>query len=83
MQVVFKQNQMLSFSTDTTEVFGRKIGLAGYLFGCWHENLSRPFGKGRKSYIVCLDCGARRHFDPNTFRTFGSFHFPPIASSSN
>lgn len=58
--------------------FGEKVGLLAKLFGCGHQNLSRPFSRGKTGYRVCLGCGARRHFDPETLRTFGSFYYPPI-----
>jgi hypothetical protein len=77
MQSVFRQTRIFFSPEPNAEIFGKKIGLIGNLFGCWHEELSRPFGKGRASYRACLNCGARKHFDPNTFVTSGSFYFPP------
>ena len=74
---VTKQNQIPPMSEQNFEAFGRKIGLAGFLFGCRHNNLSRPFTYGENSYRVCLQCGARRHFDPETLTTFGAFYYPP------
>jgi hypothetical protein len=61
-----------------TLVFGRKMGLMSKLFGCWHKNISRPFSQGKTSYRNCLDCGARRQFNPETLKTYGHFHFPPV-----
>lgn len=58
-------------------IFGKKLGLMAKFFGCWHENLSRPFGQGKIAYRVCLTCGARRQFNPETLQTYGSFYFPP------
>lgn len=77
MQTVITQNRISNSSNPQSEVFGNKIGLIGKLFGCWHKDLSRPFGIGRNSYIECLNCGARKHFDQNTLTTYGEFHFPP------
>lgn len=74
MQAVLKQNAL------TSRTFGDKIGFFGKLFGCWHKQISRPFTIGRDSYRACLDCGARKHFDPQTLKTYGSFHYPPAAS---
>ena len=59
-------------------VFGEKVGFLGNLFGCWHENLSRPFEQYNSAYIACLDCGARKQFNNKTFKTFGAFYHPPI-----
>jgi len=59
-------------------VFGKKVGFFGKLFGCWHENLSRPFGQSSTAYRTCLECGARKHFNPETLKTYGAFHYPPI-----
>ena len=61
-----------------TLVFGRKMGLISKLFGCWHENLSRPFNYGKTAYRSCLQCGARKQFNPDTFKTVGNFYFPPV-----
>jgi DNA-directed RNA polymerase specialized sigma24 family protein len=58
-------------------VFGQKVGLIAKLFGCWHENLSRPFGSGRSAYRACLNCGARKRFNTETLETYGTFYFPP------
>lgn len=65
---------------------GTKIGLVGKLFGCWHKRLSRPFtqGTGRKvSYRACLECGARRKFDTDSFKTSGPFYYPPKERPEN
>lgn len=59
-------------------VFGTKLGLAARLFGCWHEDVGRPFVRGKSAYRTCLKCGARRQFDPATLVTFGSFYSAPV-----
>jgi hypothetical protein len=59
-------------------VFGKKIGLITKLFGCWHDNLSRPFTQDKTAYRSCLDCGARRQFNAETLETHGNFYCPPI-----
>jgi hypothetical protein len=59
-------------------VFGQKVNLVTKLFGCWHKNISRPFIQGETSYRSCLQCGARKQFNPETLETFGSFYFPPL-----
>jgi hypothetical protein len=56
---------------------GQKIGLMGKIFGCWHKDLSRPFTENKSSYRVCTECGARREFDTKTFKTLGTFYYPP------
>lgn len=58
-------------------VFGKKIGFFTKMFGCWHGNVSRPFMRGKTAYRSCLQCGARKQFNPETLETFGSFYFPP------
>lgn len=58
-------------------VFGQKVGLFAKLFGCWHNNVSRPFVQGNTAYRSCLQCGARKQFNPETLETYGSFYFPP------
>ena len=61
-----------------TLVFGEKVGLVAKLFGCWHENMSRPFGQGKIVYRACLNCGARKQFNTETLQTFGKFYYPPL-----
>ncbi len=64
-------------------VFGEKVGLLGKIFGCWHEDMSRPFSHEHIAYRSCMKCGARKQFDSETLRTHGSFYFPPIVKTSN
>jgi hypothetical protein len=59
-------------------VFGQKMGLITKLFGCWHNDISRPFVQGKTAYRSCLQCGARKQFNPETLETHGSFYFPPV-----
>jgi hypothetical protein len=61
-----------------SRVFGRELGLITRLIGCSHKNLSRPFVEGNISYKSCLTCGARKHFDPDTFESHGKFYYPPV-----
>lgn len=58
-------------------VFGKRVGLLVKFFGCEHRNISRPFTEGKVNYRTCLQCGARRQFNPDTFETFGEFYYPP------
>ncbi len=59
-------------------VFGQKMSLVAKLFGCWHNNISRPFVQGKTAFRCCLQCGARKQFNPETLETQGSFYFPPV-----
>ena len=59
-------------------VFGQKVGIMTKLFGCWHENISRPFTQGKTAYRSCLKCGARKPFNTETLQTHGQYYFPPI-----
>jgi hypothetical protein len=49
------------------------------LFGCWHREMSRPITRNRKTYCVCLDCGARRAFDTEQWKMVGPYfcEIPP------
>lgn len=81
MQAVLEQIKITeSLVNQTGETFGIKIGLLAQLFGCWHKQISRPFTIGNDSYRACLHCGARKPFDTETLKTFGSFHYPPTVS---
>lgn len=62
-------------------VFGKKIGLIGRMFGCFHRNLSRPFTRDEVSYRSCLECGARKRFDTDSLRTFRTFYYPPESNA--
>jgi hypothetical protein len=61
--------------TSDEELFGRKIGFFGSLFGCWHRRLSKPIG----DHQTCLECGARKKFDKINLTTSGRFYYPPSA----
>jgi hypothetical protein len=78
MQLILEQNFIAENAINRTDgAFGAKIGLFGKIFGCWHSGLSRPFTNAAGSYRVCMECGARRPFDTETLKTFGSFYYPP------
>jgi hypothetical protein len=55
----------------------QKIGLLGTLFGCWHKRLTKPMTVKNDSYRACLECGARRKFNTENFKTSGPFYYPP------
>ena len=81
MQAILEQNKIAdSIVNNQNETFGGKIGLLAQLFGCWHQQISRPFTIGNASYQACLHCGARRAFDTQTLKIYGSFHYPPAVS---
>lgn len=69
-------------SRISQNVFGQKVGLAAKLFGCWHNDLSRPFVQDKVAYRSCLHCGARRQFDTETLKTHGTFYFPPLVGGA-
>jgi hypothetical protein len=79
---VLEQNRIAeSIINRTNGAFGKRIGIVGKIFGCWHNKLSRPFTNLSGSYRACLNCGARKPFDTQTFKTIGSFYYPPTISS--
>jgi hypothetical protein len=81
MQAVLEQNYIAeSLINRTNGSFGKKIGFLGSVFGCWHKNLGRPFTNKRVSYRACLECGARKQFDPKNLRTVGPFYYPPTVA---
>jgi hypothetical protein len=78
-------NSIFQFNRHQIEVkqdheFGPEVGMIASLFGCWHKELSRPFTHGNSSYISCLSCGARKHFDPDRMKAYGVFYYPPDVS---
>lgn len=83
MQEILQPSLTLERVVDRKESsLGRKIGILGRLFGCWHKDLSRPFTDIKGSYRVCTDCGARKMFDTKNFKTLGNFYYPPSAPLS-
>ncbi|MEJ7849179.1 MAG: hypothetical protein WKF92_13940 [Pyrinomonadaceae bacterium] len=79
MQYILDLNKNLAAvakAVRSEDAFGKKIGIFGKLFGCWHKNLTRPFTNDKLSYQACLDCGARRKFDLSSFKVSRAFYFP-------
>jgi hypothetical protein len=84
MQPFLEQNFIAdSVINKTNTNFGGRIGIVATVFGCQHRRLGRPFTTNRESYRSCLQCGARKHFDSENLKTFGSFYYPPIVSAIN
>lgn len=50
------------------------------IFGCWHREMSRPFTLRAESYRVCLECGAHRHFNTQTWEMTGPYFYQSPAS---
>ena len=75
-RLVYKRDEQTKNSN--TLAFGRKITLMTKFFGCRHANIGRPFTSGETAYRSCLNCGARKQFNPETLETHGNFYFPPI-----
>lgn len=48
------------------------------VFGCWHRDMSRPFTLEGESYRACLDCGARRKFDPRRWEMVGDYYYKTV-----
>jgi hypothetical protein len=81
---ILEQNRIAAAVINQTRgSLGERIGFMGSLFGCWHKRLTRPFTSEHVSYRACLDCGARKKFDTQDFRTFGPFYYPPAIKSED
>lgn len=82
MQTFLEQNltvgRLSDRNYDSHEV---RIGLLSSIFGCWHKDLSRPFSDKKGSYIVCIECGARKVFDTKSFKTLGNFYYAPLGDA--
>jgi len=52
--------------------------LVSRLWNCWHLQVSRPFTRGQETYKVCLHCGMHRRFDPQRWKSSGSFYAAPV-----
>lgn len=77
LQNVF-QNLRLKETMLDEKVFGKKLGFVSRLLGCRHSRLTRPFGSGGSAYLSCLECGARKHFNPDTLETSRGFYSAPV-----
>jgi hypothetical protein len=70
---------------------GSQVDLAGLgrvltqwlvrIFGCWHGEMSRPFTLDKATYRVCMDCGARRNFDPVKWEMVGGYYYAVPAAN--
>lgn len=81
MQAILDQKYIAeNLINRTNGAFGKKIGFLSKVFGCWHKQLTRPFTNRNASYRACLNCGARKPFDAQNLKTFGSFYYPPAIS---
>ncbi len=77
MQGILESNLIHELQVEQKgPVTGTKIGIIGTLFGCWHKRLTRPFSEKNISYRACLECGARKNFNTQSFTMSGSFYFP-------
>jgi len=70
-----------SDSTADRPARHRRMGLAAWLFGCHHKRLSLPRSNASESYRECVNCGARRNFNAETWQTIGPFYFPETTRS--
>ena len=52
-----------------------RVSLVTRIFGCWHLHMGWPITANRETYRACLDCGARRRFDWDSWTTHGPFYF--------
>lgn len=84
MQGVLEQNRIAASVVNRTHgSFGEKIGFMASVFGCWHNRLTRPISDTSGSYRACLECGARKKFNIEDFRTSGPFYYPPSVRSES
>jgi hypothetical protein len=77
MQAVLEQKLIAGplVSTRSDERI-RKIGFFGAVFGCWHKRLTRPISDNESTYQSCVECGARRRFDTESYSASGPFYYP-------
>jgi hypothetical protein len=82
MQAVLDQELIAdSLVWGDEESLGEKIGFLSNIFGCWHKRMSRPVTRNSVTFRSCIDCGARRKFDMESFRTAGPFYYPPTVKA--
>jgi hypothetical protein len=52
------------------------------IFGCWHREMSRPFTRDGQAHRVCLECGAQRRFNVETWEMVGSYYYDKPAAKN-
>ena len=62
-------------------VFGALGRWLAVIYGCPHKEMSRPFSRQGETYRVCINCGARRNFDGETWNSSGPYYFKPARSA--
>jgi hypothetical protein len=45
------------------------------VFGCWHTEMGRPVTHRGETYRACVDCGAHRAFDPQSWEMVGDYYY--------
>jgi hypothetical protein len=82
MQAVLDQELIAdSLVWGDEDSLGEKIGFLSNIFGCWHKRMSRPVTRNDVTFRSCINCGARRKFDMESFRTSGPFYYPPTVKA--
>ncbi len=82
MQAVLDQELIAdSLVWGDEDSLGEKIGFLSNMFGCWHKRMSRPVTRNDVTFRSCINCGARRKFDMESFRTSGPFYYPPTVKA--
>jgi hypothetical protein len=84
MQAVLEQKLLARpVIVDRSDDEIKKIGILGSLFGCWHRRLTRPISDKLSTYQTCVECGARRQFDTDSFKAIGPFYYPANVDAGN
>lgn len=82
MQAVLDQSLIAdTLNWEGEGSLGEKIGFFSKLFGCRHKRMTRPVTRNQVTFRSCIECGARRKFDMESFQTMGPFHYPPTVKA--
>jgi hypothetical protein len=60
----------------TSAFIEEKQSFFKWIFGCWHQRMSKPVTTDQTTFCYCKDCGLRRKFDTETFKLQGAFYSP-------
>jgi hypothetical protein len=74
-QVTLKQYGQGRAAAEPQGLTAQLSTLLTRVFGCWHSEMSRPFTRDGESYRACLECGARRSFDPLKWEMVGAYYY--------
>ena len=51
------------------------IWLVSVRVGCWHHQMTMPLSREGMTYRICRQCGLYRLFDPQRWKSYGTYYY--------